>query len=244
MSENSENTWRVVETIPESHDTTSVVIQGPVERVKNRRPGQFATIRVMGENGWSEAHPFTISAAPESETLRFTIKNVGDFTATVRDWKPGTEIQCSGPMGAFCKDIEEQTDIVCIAGGVGITPFLSVLRHFREIKAPNRVTLFWANKTLADAFAREELAAMAAELPLRVVHLLSRETPPAATRPNEFFEQGRFSGELLPRHVPDVNAAFYLCGPPAMKETVLKELAGCGVDLSRVQKENFTGAKK
>ncbi|MFW5837220.1 MAG: FAD/NAD-binding family oxidoreductase [Desulfovibrionaceae bacterium] len=243
--------WRVARTQPESDDVTSLYLEGPVEKLGGRRPGQFAALRVWDGEGWSEPHPFTISCAPEEETLRFTIKQSGDFTSRVRELAPGTPVQCVGPFGAFCKDIDQHKEIVMVAGGVGITPFLSVLRHFRRTGADNRVVLFWSNKTPADAFAGDELIEMTRELDLKVVHAFSRtspEGPPPSPAPDRVAHiGGRLTRDVLQEHIRTPDASFYVCGPPAMQESVIAELSACGVDPDKVQKEAFTppgGSKK
>ena len=135
-----------------------------------------------------------------------------------------------------------------IAGGVGITPFLSVLRQFKDVGANNKVVLFWANKTLADAFAAEELEQYTRILHLHVVHTLSRVAPgnqplaPVFTdgRPGRVsYEYGRLNQELFIRYLNFSEAAFYLCGPPAMQQTVLEELAKCGIKPETIYKEAF-----
>lgn len=239
----------VVKVAQENHDTTSIFFTGPdMERFRGRKAGQFASIRVLRDGTWSEPHPFTLSSAPEDDALRMTIKNSGTFTRTAPELEPGTPIQCAGPFGNFCEGIDAQPEIVMIAGGVGITPFLSVLRHFRVIAAANRVLLVWANKTPRDAFAAAELEAMTRTLRLTVVHAFSRVAP-EERRPAPVFadgrpgrvvhEYGRLSRELLARRLPDGKAAFYLCGPQAMQETVIVELASCGVAQEVVQKAAF-----
>lgn len=240
---------KVVKVEKESPDTTSIYFSGPdMERFKNRKPGQFASIRLFQNGEWSEPHPFTLSCAPEDDTLRMTIKKSGPFTSTIPDVQPGTPIQCAGPFGQFCHDIDSHKQIVMIAGGVGITPFLSVLRHFRETGADNEITLFWANKTFQDAFAAEELAECTRHLRLHVVHAMSRVAPedqkPAPAfadgRPGRIsHEFGRLDQARLLRHIPSADASFYLCGPPAMQQTVLEELARCGVEPGKVEKEAF-----
>lgn len=241
-----DKTWRIKKTQRESDDVTSVYLESPdPDRFRQRRPGQFATIRIMGERGWSEPHPFTISCSPEDEDLRLTIKRAGDFTRTIHGIAPGAEVQFQGPYGAFLKDIDEQEEIVFIAGGVGITPFLSALRHFRNIDADNRVTLFWANKSLDDAFGRAELEEMTRHIDLRVIHVLSREDPPGHSEAEGKvrFEKGHVTRDILKRHTISPTASFYLCGPPRMQEFVLEELEHCGVDKQKVQREGFNYGK-
>lgn len=254
MGKNVEE-MKVVKVARENHDTTSLFFTGPdIERFKGREAGQFAAIRVMKDGQWSEPHPFTLSCPPEADLLRMTIKSSGgEFTSAVPEIAPGTPVQLAGPFGQFCHGIEEQQRIVMIAGGVGITPFLSVLRHFKETGAQNDVTLFWANKGFADAFAAEELEELTQGLKLRVVHVLSRvaeeDRRPAPQfedgRPGSVaHEYGRVSREFFLRHLGDVSgAAFYLCGPPPMQQAVLDELTGCGVEPERVRREAFVFKK-
>jgi predicted ferric reductase len=235
---------KVLAVIKETDQTNSLVVDVKDRQFLERRPGQFATIRVRREDGWSDPHPFTISCAPEEGSLlRFTIKKSGNFTQAVPELEPGTPIQCAGPFGAFCADIENKSDIVMIAGGVGVTPFLSVLRHFRDVRAQNHIRLFWSNKTLHDAFSLNELAGMTRELHLRVVHVLTREADAAKyhdpSLPAVSYEPGRFTKNTLLKYDVSKDAAYYLCGPPAMQDAVLAELASCGVEAGKVQREKF-----
>jgi predicted ferric reductase len=247
-----DDTLKIVKVEKENYDTTSIYFTGPdMERFKGLRPGQFASIRVFKDGAWSDPHPFTLSGAPGEDALRMTIKKSGEFTSAIPDILPGTPIQCSGPFGQFCKDIGTQKEIVMIAGGVGITPFLSVLRHFRETRADNEILLFWANKTPADAFAAKELEDFTKILKLHVVHVFSRvaleEQKPAPAfedgRPGRVsHEFGRLDQTILLRHITSTDASFYLCGPPAMQQAVLDELSQGGIDPGRVQKEAFVSS--
>lgn len=244
MADENKAAWHVVKTIPENKDVTSVVIAPGTGAAPPHRAGQFASIRIMTENGWSEPHPFTISCDAQSPEYRFTIKNVGDFTGGVRNWRPGDPVQCSGPAGAFCKDIEHKKNIVMIAGGVGITPFLSVLRTFRKERASNKVFLFWSNKTLEDAFARHELHEMTGELNLVIVHVLSREKRLDAPPPfdNVHVVLGRLTREIFEQFDFKQDSSFYVCGPPAMQEAMLTVLQSCGVSPDAVEQEYFSFA--
>jgi len=245
---------KIVKVEKENDDTTSIYFSGPdMERFKNRKAGQFASIRIFQNGEWSAPHPFTLSCAPGDDTLRMTIKRSGAFTSTIPDIQPGTPIQCTGPYGQFCKDIGTSKEVVMIAGGVGITPFLSVLRHFKESAADNEITLFWANKTPGDAFAAKELIELTKSLKLNVVHVFSR-VDPAEQQPAPNFqddrpgkvshEYGRLNQTILMRHITSLTASFYLCGPPPMQQAVLDELSQCGVGPERVDKEAFVFTQK
>jgi predicted ferric reductase len=236
--------WKVLKTERENHDTTSLYLEGDDENFKNRKAGQWLSLRVLRNDAWSKPHPFTISCAPEDDTLRLTIKKAGAFTSAIPDLRPGTPVRCEGPFGVFCKDIEQNEHIVMIAGGVGITPFLSVLRHFRNMRAKNLVKLFWTNKTVDDIFAAKELREMTKELNLFVVHTMSREEEVDKYFQGDFsqvhYVPGYVTRDLLQKQDDLSNASFYLCGPPKMQEFVLGELEACGVSPDSVEKERFS----
>jgi predicted ferric reductase len=245
--QDQKNIWKVFKVVPENHDSNSLYLEGSDQGFIGRRAGQYASIRIMRPDGWSEPHPFTISGAPEDVLLRFTIKKAGKFTSAIGDLKSGAPVKCMGPLGSFCKDIDVQPSIVMMAGGVGITPFLSVLRHFRNIKATNKVTLFWANKTVEDVFCSEEIKQMTQELNLTFVHCLSRDDDVNryvdSLYLNVFYETGRLNEDTLKRHGVVMNAAFYLCGPPPMMESALNDLQKVGVSPESVERERFSWEK-
>lgn len=238
------NMWKVLKVQPENHDTNSLFLEGSDEKFLRRKAGQYASIRIMRPDGWSEPHPFTISCAPEDDRLRFTIKKIGAFTSAIPELKPGTPVKCLGPLGVFCKDIDTKTSIVMIAGGVGITPFLSVLRHFMNIRAGNDVKLFWSNKTIEDVFCFDEVRQMTRDLKLGVIHSLSRDEHVQRhyqeSFPNVVFEQGRLSADIIRKHGVSNTSAFYLCGPPPMMDSTLQELSSLGVDPDSVEREKFS----
>lgn len=234
---------KIVKTVQENTETTTVVIDVADKRFASFHPGQFASIRVMDNGKWSKPHPFTISGAP-GDSLQMTIKKSGRFTTEIiPSLTQDSQIQCAGPFGVFCKDIALREEVVMIAGGVGITPFLSVLRHFSKTDAKNICTLFWCNKTFADAFAASELEEIARKINLTIIHVLSREINPdiyyEEDKPNIKFERGRFSRDMLAQHIHSTTASFYLCGPSGMQETVLEELSAYGIAPDSVEKEEF-----
>ena len=85
MNEDSKNIWKVLKTEPENCDTTSLYLdsEGNDKSFSKRRAGHYPTLRVMGEDGWSEPHRFAVSCAPEDKILRLTIKRAGKFTSSI-----------------------------------------------------------------------------------------------------------------------------------------------------------------
>lgn len=239
------STTQISRKVAENKDVVSLYLDKPQDtNLCDYRCGQFVTLRFRLEDGnWSEPHPFTLSSAPEDGFLRVTIKRAGDFTSTVQDkLREGDEVLLSGTFGRFCKGAPERERLVLIAGGVGITPFLSVLRHLWAIGSDSEVVLFWANRTWQDVFAREELNELGRTLALKVVHVLSREReiPSEANGLVEHFELGRIDSGILRSHAGDFGeAGIFLCGPPKMQQAILAEIEALGIPRDHVDTESF-----
>jgi ferredoxin-NADP reductase len=144
-----------------------------------------------------------------------------------------------GPYGRFSYLLyPDERDFVFIAGGIGITPFMSMLRHMAHSKAEAPVLLLYANRTEEDITFREELDRIArGEAPrLTVVHVL--ESPPAGWH----HETGRISREMLERRLEGnvKGKAFYICGPPPMMSAVMDMIRVLGVPRRHVHSERFS----
>jgi len=224
----------------ETHNTWTVTLRRPEGRPRrDYLPGQFHFL-VFRTDGRlpTEEHPFTISSDPlGGETLASTIKASGDFTRRIGELRPGDRASVSPPYGRFSYVLHpDETDLVFVAGGIGITPFISMIRHLRSASADRTVLLLYGNRTEADVVFREELAAgEAAERPrLRVVHVLSQ---PSASWDGE---TGFIDGEKLERLCGELRGkGFYVCGPPPMMRQVTRALRRLGVPSARVHYERF-----
>ncbi|MCX7822962.1 MAG: ferric reductase-like transmembrane domain-containing protein [Syntrophobacterales bacterium] len=226
--------WFLESVRQETHDThtyTFVRHEGP-GRFCSWYPGQFAIFRYnTGFIGWSEPHPFTLSCAPGEGKISCTVKAVGSFTRRLQTIAPGTPFLCEGPYGIFTPRFKEGAHLIFIAGGVGITPFLSMIRHVAKNNVPVRVTLIWGNKTKEDIIAYEELSHLAKTSSwLKVVHILSaqritEEFWKDVENDGFFWEEGFVRGGILEKYITDLNnTQFFLCGPPPMQRFVLEEL--------------------
>ena len=235
--------WHVHAVVPETHDTKTLALcpedsSGPF---LSRRAGQFATLRLKRFISWSEPRPFTISCGPFADDLRFTIKRSGWFSTAVHGLRPGARVLVEGPYGVFCPDFDREPNVVMIAGGVGITPFLSAIRHAHRSAPKAHIVLVWGNKTREDIIAADELEELTKVMWLRVVHVLSQEEAEAGAATEAVsWETGLVTADLLKRHVEPEGASWYLCGPPKMQKFVLAQLrAAFGIRPSRVRRELF-----
>jgi predicted ferric reductase len=200
-------------------------------------PGQFAWIRLSPSIGAQE-HPFTIaSSAHLGLWTEFTIRHSGDFTNELRQLRPGSPVWVDGPHGAFTLDLRRCTGLVMIAGGVGITPMMSMLRTLahRRDRRPHRLVV--VARTLDELLFRAELSELQQRLDLTVVELL-RSPPPSWTGASGAVDEDLLTA-LLPGAFRRNQLDYYLCGPPAMVTDVLTVLDGLDVPQPRIHTEQF-----
>jgi len=204
-------------------------------------PGQWVYLHLLNKDGssWARA-AFSIASAPEASEalLEFGIKVYGDFTKRTSQLIPGDMVALQGPFGRFVLT-EGEANLVMFAGGIGISPLLSMIRSLAARNADVDVTLLYSNKTVEDIAYREELERIKKMWPhLRVIYFLTQET----SLPDHFeAELGRLDPAHLDQYVPHVSIPMYfMCGPRAFMEQIRASLSERGVDVKkRLQEELF-----
>jgi predicted ferric reductase len=199
-------------------------------------PGQFAWITVGRSPYQIREHPFSISSSADGDgSIRFTIKEAGDFTATLGMLEPGTRAYVDGPYGAFSYERAQAEGFVFLAGGIGISPILGMLHTLAEREDRRPMWLFYANPAWDDIAIHEELEELAARLDLRVVHVL--EDPPEGWTGGTGF----ISSELLDEELPEAarRYQYFVCGPDPMMDAVEELLLERGVPHGRIALERF-----
>lgn len=223
--------FSVVDVVQETHDTWSLYF---TDEHLDYKPGQFMIIRLARNGKVSEPHPFTISSSPTRNRLSISVKSVGDFTSTIGDTKVSDVAYIDAPYGIFSFLNHDAHDLIFIAGGIGITPFISMLRYIYDKKLDKDVILIWANKTENDIAFRDELEKMANEMPsLKVIHVMSKQDDWSG-------EKGYVDAEKIKHYVRNLqNSQFFICGPPQMMILVKKALRNLGVTKRRIHYEKF-----
>ena len=216
----------------ETHDTWSLDIAG---EHPDYAPGQFMLLRLKMDVIVSELHPFSISSSPTRKGLSVSIKSVGDFTSRIRECVDSDQAFVDMPYGVFSFLNHDDERYVFIAGGIGITPFMSMLRFMKDKKLDKEVLLIWGNKTQRDIAFEAELEELASQMTsLKVFHVLSREKEWPG-------EKGRIDTEKIKRLVGDfTRGEFFACGPPGMMKDLEKALFTLGVEKRRIHLERFS----
>ncbi len=228
--------WRVAEVRPEQGGTYLLAIEAVGHEGISFLPGQFAWLKLSESPFTLEEHPFSFCGSAERrDRLEFGIKELGDFTGRVKDVPVGTCAYIDGPHGAFSIDRYQAAGFVFIAGGVGITPFVSFLRTMADRGDPRPVMLIYAEKEWEDVAFRKDIDALKEKVDLEVHYVI--QNPPDGWEG----ETGMVTGDMLERRLPEekYKRIVFLCGPPAMMESVHKALLEHGVPEAHVQMEHF-----
>jgi predicted ferric reductase len=226
---NAYHRFHVVAVVPEADNVTSVHVGGRGLDRLPARAGQFMIWRFLGHNHWWLANPFSLSAAPNGQTLRLTAKAVGKTSAGLRHVPVGTRVFAEGPYGAFTGIHQTRDATLLIAGGVGITPIRALLE---ELTGP--ITVLYRVHSPAEAVLLPELEALARDRGADL-HLLTGRTG-AGTPPNTPFEPANLNAL-----VPDITERdVFVCGPPAMTNSVLRSLRALKVPRRQVHAERFS----
>lgn len=233
---NRKRPWRVDAVEEEIPRTWSVTLSPRDHPGFSFRPGQFAWVTFADTPMVLRQHPFTIaSSAERPEHIRFSIKHLGDFTGSIGGIPVGSTAYLEGPAGNFIPP-PETPGVVFLAGGIGITPALSIIRTAIDRDDQRRIHLFYATETLEKAAFRDELARAAETINLSVTHV--PEKPPEGwTGPSGFINADTIREHLPPEAIEQ--HTFMICGPAPMMDAVESALLNLGVSRTRIRAERF-----
>ncbi|MFZ2632456.1 MAG: ferredoxin reductase family protein [Desulfosalsimonadaceae bacterium] len=202
-------------------------------------PGQFGFIRITSSALSAEEHPFTIASAPTRPgSLEFVIRTSGDWTRRIGRVSPGDPVFIDGPYGFFTHlRGQTQQEIIMIAGGIGITPMLSMLRYMADKGDPRKITLIWSNRTREHIIFPDEFKALESRLRGLAVTYVITEAQDAGP------ESGRLDQSALQRLLSGSgrrSAMVFVCGPPQMMFDITKALVRMGFLRRSIFTERFS----
>ena len=229
--------YHVREVRKELGDTTTLVMEPEGHPGFRFSPGQFGWLTLWGSPFKITGHPFSFSSSAEAADGRveMSIRSLGDFTSVIPALPVGQRVYLDGPYGAFT--IGSPADMhVLIAGGVGVTPMMSMIRTLADRRDPRPVILLYGSKDWESITFRDDLEALKARLDLKVVHVLA--SPPAGWKG----EQGFISPEMFKRHLPQRYAdhEYFICGPNVMMDAIERALGELGVPLTKYHSERYS----
>ncbi|MEI8360857.1 MAG: FAD-binding oxidoreductase [bacterium] len=205
------------------------------------RPGQYVMISYRNEAGQiEEKHSFSIASSPtEQGVLRLGIRVMGRFTQGLLKLKPESDILVYGPFGTFSFDEARHASAVFLAGGIGITPFLSALAYATDKKLPNQLSLLYSNRTLKGTAFFDDLKKI--ESTNSNVKMLMSVTDEKSLAPTAGIITERFCTSILKDFIGDVYAkTFFLCGPAAFMKGMKNCLLELGAKEEQILMEEFS----
>jgi ferredoxin-NADP reductase len=209
-----------------THDVIQIVTEKPADY--SFIPGQAAEVSI-NKNDWKdEKRPFTFTCLPNNDYLQFTIKTYpshNGVTNQLLQLKKDDELLLHDVFG----DIAYKGEGFFIAGGAGVTPFISIFRYLQSRNETGDNRLIFANKTKADIILEQEFKSL---LGNNFINILSDEKI-------DGYATGFITEDFLKANIKDFNKYFYLCGPPPMMDAVEKILASLHVSEKLIIKEAF-----
>jgi predicted ferric reductase len=214
-----------VDTVHQVGEGLVEIAMRPIGRGIDFVAGQFAIVYLEAKDGWHR-HPFTISSAPHERVLRVTVKALGDYTSRLQELvEPGMPAVIGGPHGRF-DHARGTDDQIWIAGGVGVTPFLSWLRAL-DGQLEHRVEFFYTAD--GDAPFAREIQGIATHHESLRVHLIDTLTDGFLTTDQVLSSAGGNRAGL----------SVFMCGPKRMVNTFQTQLRKSGVPAHSIHREYF-----
>ena len=207
-------------------------------------PGQFVDLTLIDppeNDAEGDKRTFSIASAPHEERLMFATRMRDTaFKRVLRTVPLGTELQMEGPFGAMTLDKVESRSAVFLAGGIGITPFRSMILEASKQEWPRPLWLFYSNRRPEDApFLSELFEIQKNNLNYKVIATLTEHQGPRQTWTGE---TGFINGTMLAKYLGQLTSPiYYTAGPPAMVAAMLEMLGKNGVQVSHIRSEEFSG---
>jgi ferredoxin-NADP reductase len=196
--------------------------------------GQFFTFRFLSGPGWTRAHPYSLSAAPDGRSLRITAKAVGDGSADLRRLRPGTQVLVEGPYGRLSARARTRRKVAFIGAGVGLTPLRALAEELDY--APGDAVLL--HRFTRRPLFEQEFGVLAAERGLQLVWL-----PGHRRAPDSWLGAGVGPADDLTAlvwWVPDIaDRDVYVCGPEQWADDVRRTALAAGLPGEQFHVESF-----
>ena len=209
-----------------THDTLHFIVEKP--NGLNFQPGQAVELSINKEGWEKETRPFTFTSLPEDKNLEFVIKTYPSHNGVTNELlalQAGDEFIVHDVFGA----ISYQDEGIFIAGGAGVTPFISIFKNLEKENKIGNNKLIFANKTQKDIILKEYFDHLLGD---NFINILSEES-------KEGYEKGMISAPIIKKYINNYTKYFYVCGPVPMIKAVVNQLSSLGIDKQHIIKEDF-----
>ena len=229
----------VVDLIDETSKVRSIVLDVP--EWPGHRAGQHVDVRLTAEDGYQAQRSYSIASAPEDERLALTVEGLPDGEVSsylVGELRVGDKLELRGPVGGyFVWEASAEAPLLLVAGGSGVVPLMSMLRHRSASGAEVGAKLVYSSRSWEDVIYREELEQLASTSQgPQVVHTLTRSQPSGWTG-----YARRVDGRMLEEVAWPASSmpSAFVCGPTPFVESVAAALVLLGYPATSVKTERF-----
>lgn len=172
--------------------------------------------------------------------MQFSMRSKGHYTKAIAGLKAGDKVKVRGPFGGFVLDSSHEPEVVLIAGGIGITPFMSMIRYAAAASLSNKVTLMFSCQNQDDIPFKHEIVELERQNPhFQAVFIIG--DGPTGSLHGQKIAKGRITPEIVKDVLPSfANKTFFVCGPPPFMKAVIKQLEGMGIPKSVIMTEAFS----
>ena len=229
--------YTIADIVVECDNIITLKFKPKNHKLFNYKPGQFLYVKLYNKEIPKDEHPFTISSSPtEVDSVSVTVKQLGDFTNSLVKAKVGDKAYIDGSFGSFTHlDLPKDNKMCFIAGGIGITPFLSMLRYLNIKEKDRQVILLWGARDSSELICNKELDSIASNMKnLTIIPVLSSDKSYNG-------EQGFVDATRVKRLLNnDFDYDFFICGPPIMLEKVIGDLKSFNIAPHKIHFERFS----
>jgi ferredoxin-NADP reductase len=223
----------VVESVERLDDgVVSITMRGEHLDRLGATGGQFFVWRFLAPGQWWQAHPYSLSAAPQGHLLRITVRALGAGSASVADLRPGTRVAVEGPYGIFSEASRSRPRLTFVAAGIGVTPVRSLLETatFR----PGEATVVLRTQAVTSGWLLDEIHAICRKRGATLI------TVPGPRGGGWLTDAAEREGLSLTALVPRLaESDLYVCGPRAWSEAVIAEARTAGLRPEQIHHERF-----
>ena len=240
--------FRVESTKQESEVIRSfVLVPADGRGVMRHRPGQYLTFSFDVPGAGHLKRNYSISSAPEDRAYRISVKREarpGVPPGLASNWlhdqaKPGSVLKVAPPAGEFYLDERDQSPVVLLSGGVGLTPMVSMLEHVVRSGSGRPIWYIHGAENRRVHAMGEHVRELASQAPNVTVRTFYNVVEPSDEAGKHYDERGFISGAYISKHTPKEDATYYLCGPRPFLRAMVGGLARVGVPLGHIRYEFF-----